>query len=76
MPAGRLVVFQVRGLEPYAEVLQVPVTGFRTQSWYSGVPEPPVATALKLMLVPILLDPGGVTEVRCTEVQQPDRTRL
>ena len=48
VPAGKPVVVQVNGLVPYAPALvQVNVTGLYTQSWYSGVPEPPEATAVK-----------------------------
>jgi hypothetical protein len=67
VPAGKPVVFQVNGLVPYTELVQTPVDGFSTQSWYSAVPEPPEAEAWKLTPVPGALGPAGVTDVRLTD---------
>jgi hypothetical protein len=52
VPPGKPVVVHVNGLVPYAEPVQASVTGLNTQSWYSATPEPPVATAAKLIKVP------------------------
>jgi hypothetical protein len=67
VPAGKPVVVQVNGVVPYPEPVQAAVTGLNTQSWYSGIPEPPVAKAAKLTLVPMALGLAGVTDVMLTD---------
>jgi hypothetical protein len=65
VPTGKPVVDQTNGLGPNAEPVQVNVTGLYTQSLYSGVPEPPAATGVKVTV--------GVVATGCGEAGTVDK---